>query len=263
VIGFVQVGMQAMADRYSYIPLIGPFVMIVWGGKEIGGGRSYAKFIRVAVMAAALAACLAVTSLQLHYWRNGEILCRHALGVTHNNVLVHFLLGKTLMDEGRVQESIPQLNAALQVTPWFPMEMTGWFYEIQYELGVGYAKQGKIQEAIDHYNKAIRCNPNRPEAINNLAWLLATGSNAKFRNGAEAVRLAINACEMTHYHATAYIGTLAAAYAEAGQYDDAIKTAKTAITMAREAGETNLLEENLRLLEVYSAEHPYHETTKL
>jgi tetratricopeptide (TPR) repeat protein len=263
VTGFVQVGMQSMADRYSYIPLIGPFVMMVWGGKEIGGARAYAQFIRGAVMAAALAICLAATSLQLGYWRNGEILCRRALEVTENNVLVHYLLGKTLMDEGRVNEGMPQLNAALQPTPWFSMEITGWFYEIQYELGTGYAQQGMTQEAIDHYQEAIRRNSARPEALNGLAWLLATGPDAKFRDGAEAVRLAQEACDMTHYHETVYVGTLAAAYAEAGQYNDAIQTAETAIDLARAAGETNLLAANLRLLEVYRAGHPYHEKSKL
>jgi hypothetical protein len=263
VIGLVQVGLQAMADRYSYIPLIGPFVMIVWSGKEFGGRGPGAKFICGAVMAAALAACLVVTSRQLRYWRNSETVCRHALGVTFQNVMVHFLLGEALTEEGKFDEGAAELKAALQVTPWYPMQMTMWYGEIHCDLGLNSARQGKIQEAIDHYREAIRNNPDEPQALNNLAWLLATSQDSRFRNGAEAVELAERACAVTHHQMTVCIGTLAAAYAEAGRYDDAVKTAESAIASATTLGQKQLVEKNRWLLELYRAGRPYHETTKL
>jgi hypothetical protein len=259
VIGLVQVGMQAMGDRYSYIPLIGPFLMIIWGGKELVGRRPGVKFICGTVMAAALAACLGATSLQLRYWRNSETLCRHALEVTPHNVMVHFLLGKALIDEGKINESITQLNESLEVTPWFALKMTPWFGEIHCELAMACASQGKIQEAIDHYHEAIRYNPDLPEALNNLAWLLATCPDPKFRNGAEAVTLATEACKLTGYRKTIMVGTLAAAYAEAGRFDDAIATAQKACALASGSDEQDLLKKNQELLELYHTHKPYRE----
>jgi hypothetical protein len=259
VIGLVQVGIQTMGDRYSYIPLIGPFVMIVWSGKELVDRRPYGKFICGTVTAAALAACLVVTSLQLRYWRNSETLCRHALDVTTHNIMVHFLLGKALIDEGKMSESITQLNEALEVTPRFAMQMTPWFGEIHCELAMAYESQGKIQEAIDHYHEAIRSNPDQPEVLNNLAWLLATCPDPRFRNGAEATQLAERACEITGYKKTIFVGTLAAAYAEAGRFDDAFTTAQKACALAEALGEQDLLQKNRKLLELYRAHKVYHE----
>jgi len=258
VIGLVQVGIQAMGDRYSYIPLIGPFVMMVWSGKELVDRRPSVKFICGTVTAAALAACLVMTSLQVRYWRNSETLCRHALDVTTHNVMVHFLLGKALMDEGKINESVPQLNEALEVTPRFAMQITPWFGEIHCELAMACESQGKIQEAIDHYHEAIRSSPDQPEAFNNLAWLLATCPDPRFRNGADAVRLAERACEVTHYQKTIYLGTLAAAYAETGRFDEAVATVQRAIALAEASGEQNLLQRNRELLELYRARRAYH-----
>jgi tetratricopeptide (TPR) repeat protein len=95
--------------------------------------------------------------------------------------------------------------------------------------------------------------------LNNFAWVLAAGTDAKIRDGKQAVQLAERACELTHYQKTMYLGTLAAAYAEAGRFDDAILTAEKACTLASELGEPNLLKRNRELLELYRAHRPYHE----
>jgi tetratricopeptide (TPR) repeat protein len=232
--------------------------MMVWSGKELVDRRPSVKFICGTVTAAALAACLVMTSLQVRYWRNSETLCRHALDVTTHNVMVHFLLGKALMDEGKINESVPQLNEALEVTPRFAMQITPWFGEIHCELAMACESQGKIQEAIDHYHEAIRSSPDQPEAFNNLAWLLATCPDPRFRNGADAVRLAERACEVTHYQKTIYLGTLAAAYAETGRFDEAVATVQRAIALAEASGEQNLLQRNRELLELYRARRAYH-----
>jgi hypothetical protein len=94
---------------------------------------------------------------------------------------------------------------------------------------------------------------------NNLAWMLATSSEATNRNGVLAVELAEHACERTHYRETIMIGTLAAAYAEAGRFDDAISTGQKACTLASELGEPELLKRNQELLALYRAHLPYHE----
>jgi len=101
-----------------------------------------------------------------------------------------------------------------------------------------------------------RANPGKPEldsALNNLAWLLASSSQPGVRNGAEAVQLAERACELSQERVTVYIGTLAAAYAEAGRFEEAIAAANRAIRCATVRGEEPIAEINRKLLEVYRA----------
>jgi hypothetical protein len=98
-----------------------------------------------------------------------------------------------------------------------------------------------------------------PEAVNNLAWELATSSDANIRDGTLAVKLAERVCRQTDYRETIMIGTLAAAYAEAGRFDEAISTGQKACALASELGETNLLKRNQELVTLYQAHQPYHE----
>lgn len=95
-----------------------------------------------------------------------------------------------------------------------------------------------------------------PEVLNNIAWQLATSTNAEARNGPEAVALAQRACEATKYRETVIVGTLAAAYAEAGEFEQAVATAQQACDLASVSGETNLLRSNQKLLEFYRARQP-------
>src|SRR5262249_33958693 len=97
------------------------------------------------------------------------------------------------------------------------------------------------------------------EALNNLAWILATHPDAEFRNGAEAVQLAQRACERTAYQQTLFIGTLAAAYAESGQFDKAAKTAQRASEQATSHGQTNLFQRNQELVSQFKNRVPYRE----
>jgi hypothetical protein len=97
--------------------------------------------------------------------------------------------------------------------------------------------------------------------MNNLAWEFATRSNASARNGTLAVTLAERACELTHYRITVTIGTLAAAYAEAGRFDEAIAKAEKACALASEEGNQELLRRNQELLELYREHKAYHEVS--
>jgi tetratricopeptide (TPR) repeat protein len=101
-----------------------------------------------------------------------------------------------------------------------------------------------------------------PEILNNLAWQLATCPDSKVRDGTRAVRLAQRACELTHYRKTIMVGTLAAAYAEAGRFDEAIATAQRACDLASESGKQELLKKNQDMLALYRAHQPYHEATE-
>jgi hypothetical protein len=100
------------------------------------------------------------------------------------------------------------------------------------------------------------------EILNNLAWRLATSPDPKIRDGTQSVALARRACELTHYQKPVYLGTLAAAYAETGQFDEAVAMAEKACTLASESGEQGLLKKNQELLAWYRAHQPYHETAE-
>ena len=97
-----------------------------------------------------------------------------------------------------------------------------------------------------------------PEVLNNLAWRLAADPNPKMRDGTQAVRLALGACERTHFEKAICIGTLAAAYAQAGKFDDAVAAAQRACELAAKNGETDLLQKNQELLKRYRS----HQTAK-
>ena len=113
-------------------------------------------------------------------------------------------------------------------------------------------------EAIMHYRKVIELDTNIVMALNNLAWTLATAPDPNLRNGKEAVPLAEHACERTHYQQAFLIGTLAAAYAEAGRFPDAIAAAQKAHDVALAHGQKEIAESNARLMQLYKSGQPFH-----
>ena len=118
---------------------------------------------------------------------------------------------------------------------------------------------GDTAQAIEHYREGLRWKPDQPDALNNLAWLRAANPDPAFRNGDEAVQLAQQACALTRYQRPIIVGTLAAAYAEAGRFDEAIATAQRARDLALTAGQKELADQNQQLLELYWTRQPYHE----
>jgi cytochrome c-type biogenesis protein CcmH/NrfG len=162
VVGLVQVGGQAMADRYTYIPLIGIFVIVVWGATELGsggfsraqrlekGGLSGTRLYQVyaCLAAAALALCIVVTRQQLGYWRSTTALLEHALAVTEDNSGARSLLAIGLEADGRMEEAIAQFISLAAV-------------DSQYQPHVAYllSRNERWQEAADHYQAAVKENP--------------------------------------------------------------------------------------------------------
>jgi Flp pilus assembly protein TadD len=112
------------------------------------------------------------------------------------------------------------------------------------------------REAIDSYWAALKLNPNLPDALNNLALILATSSDDGLRNGPEAVQLAERACQLTQYHQPLFFETLAAAYAEAGRFQEAQAAVAKAEQLAQVGGLAGQAERDKRLLELYSAGQP-------
>jgi len=284
VIGLVQVGAASMADRYSYVPLIGVFIAIAWLMAEFSTKWRYGRVCLAAVSISVLAACWQLTAGQIRYWQNDETLARHALAVTTDNVPMQVLMGNVLFKQGRLEEGTRHFAEALRIWPGnvtatynltMALAVQGRFDEavdacqstlklqpratkIRYLLGNILSKQGKWAEAIGQYQAVLQIDPDYLFALNDLAWLLATATDASLRNGPEAVQLAERACRLSNDQVTMYVGTLAAAYAEAGRFDDAVATAQKAETMAVASKNERLAQKNLDLLELYQQKIAYH-----
>jgi Flp pilus assembly protein TadD len=114
-------------------------------------------------------------------------------------------------------------------------------------------------KAAAHYRQSVQWQPDQPEALNNFAWLLATSPEDQVRNGPQAVQLAERACALTQRQAPFLLGTLAAAYAEAGRFEEAIATAARARDLAREQKLEAVAVRNEELLQTYRAHQPHRE----
>ncbi len=164
VIGLVQVGEQAMADRYSYLPSLGVLILAVWGAYELTRGWRYQVMALSVAGGAAIILCMALTRQQLEYWQDSETLFRHALAVTQNNLLAHLNLGFALEEKGQTDEAIRQFQETIRLKP---DSATAHF-----NLGVILGKEGQTDEAIGQYQEAVRLNPGFADAHNNLGNVL-------------------------------------------------------------------------------------------
>jgi tetratricopeptide (TPR) repeat protein len=164
VIGFIQVGGQAMADRYSYIPSIGVFIMIVFGVSDLAARFHFPKTALVAVAAFVLTACVGLTEKQLSYWAGSETLFRHALAVTEDNDIAHINLGAILEVDGKPDEAIAEGLAAEQIAPGN--------FEIHNNLGDCFNQLGQPEKALPEYREAVRLNPNLAYIHHSLGTVL-------------------------------------------------------------------------------------------
>jgi tetratricopeptide (TPR) repeat protein len=159
VIGIVQVGNQAMADRYAYVPLVGLFIAVAWGAGMLVIRWRLSKVAAVAA-ALVLAACAARTVDQLRYWRNSETLFGHTLGLTPFNPAARDNLGYYLYDHGRWAEAIQVFQKELEMDPSD--------YVAYDDLGFCYSNEGRLDEAMKNYHRALEIHPDDPNALNNL-----------------------------------------------------------------------------------------------
>ena len=164
VIGLVQVGAQAMADRYTYVPLIGLFIMAAWGVPELMKKWHHRRAALVVSAALVLLALMTCARLQLRHWKNSIALLSHTHAVTAKSYLVHNNLGSALNELGKYDEAIAHYTEALRIRPNFA--------EPHYNLGTALVRQGKLKEAISHYTEALRIEPGHAEASNNLGEVL-------------------------------------------------------------------------------------------
>jgi Flp pilus assembly protein TadD len=164
VIGLVQVGSQSMADRYTYLPLIGIFIMLAWGMRIVAGND---RVRRAAVSAAAIAlilACMVCTWFQLGYWKSSITLFSHAMESVADNYIAHDGLGFALAKSGKLDEAIYHYSEALRIWPENDSALIG--------MGNVMAKQGRWEEAVNFATKALQVKPGSAEAHFLLGFVL-------------------------------------------------------------------------------------------
>jgi tetratricopeptide (TPR) repeat protein len=151
VIGIIKVGDFSMADRYTYVTLIGPFVAVSWGVYDLAARWTRGKEAMAAAALMVVTALVAATFVQAGTWKNSATLFRHALAVTENNFMAHTNLAVALIDEERLDEALPHLETATKIRPDFP--------NARYNLGVIRLRQGRDDEAMGHFKAALRIDP--------------------------------------------------------------------------------------------------------
>lgn len=294
VIGIVQVGFQAMADRYTYIPYIGLFIIVAWGADYWIGKRPSIRPLALSAGAMALCTCIVITRNQMGYWHSNIEVFSHAVSLTPanlfsngdlsyalaeansrskamppyeailhiqesedgppvaddneaiakrddettrlyellnydpNNATLYNNLGMVLSVQNKADEAIAQFEKATQLDSKSP-----WAY---FNEAVLLQERGRVREAAADYKKAIDLRPVWPEALDKLAYLLATCPENQERNPAEAVELATKANELTARTSPGYLHTLAIAYAEARLFSNAVGIEQVALQKAEQAG---------------------------
>lgn len=256
VIGLVRQGDQAMADRFTYLPAIGLYVMVAWGTLSIPMARR-AGVIRTAgpgamLAIATLAACLVVTAAQIPHWRNSLTLFSHAVAVTHDNHVAHSNLGIALDARGRHDEAMEHYARAVAIAPGYAkahlnlgraLARAGRGPEAEaeyaeavrldpgsaaaaYNLGLARAERGALDEAIADYRRALAIDPQYAKAANNLGWALAAKGDATAAVTAYERALAIDPTLVPAHN------NLALTLADLNRLDDAITHATTATNLA-------------------------------
>jgi Flp pilus assembly protein TadD len=169
VIGLVQVGAQSMADRYTYIPLIGIFILITWGIRELIKKWRIQKFIIIGLTGIVFITSIVYTRRQAGYWLNSIILFNHTIRVTENNCVAHNNLGLVLSNMGKIDEAIRHYKSALAVKSDYS--------EAHNNLGIAFGKKGDLESAIKHLSEALKIRPDYAKAHHNMGIALGRQNN--------------------------------------------------------------------------------------
>ncbi|MHC4962212.1 MAG: tetratricopeptide repeat protein [Planctomycetota bacterium] len=297
MIGLLQVGKQSMADRYSYVPLIGIFIVAAWGVGDLVRNRSFLKPLAVVGCCAALCLCTVLTRFQIHYWQNSITLFTHTLRIADEHPTTHFSLACGYFDNEQFEDAEKYINEAIRVYPKYYSttdcakndvlhmklgltlaklkKMNQAVLEFEqilqrnpdnanayYLLGRLYEDEKEFERALDYYRMAQALRPTSNTVLNRIAWLLATCPDSSIRNGQEAIELAgqlENA--FLKKESAEYLCTLAAAYAETARYQEAVVTAEKALSAAlnKKTRDDELIELISNCLEHYRQSQPYHD----
>ena len=282
VIGLVQVGWQGRADRYTYLPQIGLYIAATWGTADLTALYRHQRTILSTAAIFIIGSLSLCAWVQTTYWRNSETLFRHALAVTTNNDVAENNLGIVFLGQGKVDEAISMLQAAVELRPDNSpahenlakallqkgqvseaivhyrklLELQPDNIEVHNIVGTVLTQQGRVREGIEEWQKVLAIQPANGNAISNLAWVFATSPDESIRDGAKAVHLAEQALHISARRIPILFRTLAAAYAESGRFSEAIQTAQQGVELATAQGNSGLAAELQGNITLYQQEQP-------
>jgi tetratricopeptide (TPR) repeat protein len=269
-VGLVQVGVQAYADRYTYLPFVGVALALAFGGAELVDRTPRARPLATAFAACAAVLLLGVltvkTRAQVEVWRDTETLFAQTLAVTQANWFAHGELGIALAARGEPARARSELEASLRIRPRYPralanlgllsaqtgqldegiaqlrraLELDPTLRDGERALGIALEPTGRLAEAATAYRAALALDPGDRSAALQLARLLAISPDASLRDGALAVELCERACGASGCQTAETLDILAMAYMEAGRRADAVLTAQRALELARASGDAKL-----------------------
>ena len=318
VIGLVQVGNAAMADRYTYIPSIGIFLAVAFGLPELAGKSSWLKILSLGA-ALLLVGSVGLMEWQLHYWRDTEKLFRHTLAVTRDNDMAHLNLGIALEQQGRDQEALAEYRETIRINPdryqlhfnmgclrdklglpaealaefrtalRFDPKIAKWHSAAGCELatlGQGdealkefaeaerlrpdyaqrhietaklFFQQGRDREAVGELRAALQAEPDQFQTLATAAHYFAANENAAARDGQSALTLAVKADDLSGHIQPMVLDVLGMAYAETGNFTNAVLSAQAALELA-DAAKLKNLEAIRQRLELYKNKQPWRES---
>jgi len=285
VIGIVQVGSQARADRYTYLPEIGLALLVTWAVADLGARRRYHRIFLATCSLIIIGALTFAAHLQASAWKDSDTLWTQALSRTIDNLMaelnlgesayqqgktsyaierferalqidperasVHSSLGVALLEKGRAEESLAHLQTAIALDPHDA--------DAHYNLGNTFLAMGLAREAVAQYQQALEINPDDTETMNNMAWILAASPDPMIRDGIKAVALAKRAVLLTDNKEQRAVATLAAAYAEMGRFPEAVETAQRAVQLALREGNNARAESIRSQIAMYESGAPFRD----
>lgn len=282
VIGLVQVGWQGRADRYTYLPQIGLYIAATWGVADLTALYRHQRATLSAAAVVLIGALSLCAWVQTSYWRDSERLFRHALAVTTNNDVAENNLGIVFLGQGKVDQAISLLQSAVDLRPDNSpahenlakallqkgrvadalvhyrklLELQPDNMEVHNIVGTVLVQQGRVAEGVEEWQKVLAVEPDNGNAMTNLAWVFATSPDGSLRDGAKAVQLASEALRISGRRIPIIFRTLAAAYAENGQFSEAIQIAQQGIELANSQGNSGLATELQGNIALYQERQP-------
>ena len=350
ILGLIQVGSQARADRYTYLPGIGLVIALVWLVSSVAPKNKGLRCALGLVLLAALTALSLATRHQLQFWKNAITYCERSVAIEPRDAQSHFNLGCTLEKLGDRDGAIKHFEAAIATSAAYTkahnnlgaalagkgdsagaevhfrqaLKLNPGHTSARMNLARSLVSQGKLAEAarelqaapekdqalpalqamagdlllqlgrvaealqyfeallkvdpvaelhakiaglniqlnqpaaaVKHFREAVKLKPDWAQVLNDLAWTLATNPDGTVRNGAEAIAYGEHACKLTQHGQPVFLITLAAAYAEAGQFDKAIATADKAVQLATQTGNAQLATNMAPLRDAFANRQPF------
>jgi tetratricopeptide (TPR) repeat protein len=296
MLGFFNISffrLSFVADHFQYIPSIGIIIPVSAGlAVLLTRWHGWHRTAGFAFCFALLAALTVLTWNQSHMFRDAETCYRTVIEKNPQSWEAYIEIGRALFDKGLLDQASTHFQKALEISPNDPsskkraynslgnvllkegrvdeaisdfekaLESDPNYAAAHTSLGSAYHRKGRLKESIVHYQKSLALLPRAASAHNNLAWMLATCSDPSLRNGPQALALAQRANNLSNGSNPAFLRSLAAAYAENGQFSEAIETAQRALQFSSKTTRRDLAQAIQNELKLYQAASPYHETER-